>query len=230
MYVVLSNHGFLPDASPITGAVQLQPLMAGCLGGHGTATIKREQNGTYTSSRGNPTKLVHSDTARITFDLEPDEFDPSVLNATSATVTWELTETQTETFDDCVEVTESTGSGGWSADNGPGVMYGWSAPDGTLFGMVPDESKYVFEAVPPVTDIPTDDLRVAYESSTTGCGITLSGLRVPFTTLAYADAPMPTDPTTLSGTYQRTMQGGLLLVPMQVTVVWNISLVPAGSP
>jgi hypothetical protein len=228
MYLVLSNHAFLPTSQPIEGEVELQALQTGCQGGHGTVTISREKHGTYTSARNNPVQVDMLDTATITFDLAPDDVDGSSYTATHSSITWSYSLKAVETADGCSLVEGADGGGTWEADDGPSVLLGWGAPDGTLFGMVIDPERYVVNVTPPSQDMPDEDPRGWYQGNSTLCGGDIvKGLWLPYTTLAIVDGELPENPVSLSGSRTRTLEPfSTLDVPTTETVTWSVSLGP----
>ncbi|HYI32476.1 MAG TPA: hypothetical protein VEX88_03340, partial [Glaciibacter sp.] len=199
--------------------------------GRGTVTITREKHGTYTSNRNNPVEVDMVDQATITFDLVADEFDPNTLVASSASVTWSYSLNAVESADGCTIHERADGGGTWEGEDGPVVMLGWATPDGTLFGMTLDDTRYVLQAIPPTADMPEYDPRGWYQGSSSICGAAfIDGLQMPYTTMAFVDGPIPEGRSgTFSGSRTRTLppQFGLD-VPTTETVTWSFNV--EGSP
>ena len=229
-YMVVSNHDHRDAVGQ--GGVSISAVEQPCdLGGQGTVTISREQHGTYTSARDNPVEVDMVETATITFDLSADEFDPGTLNATHSTITWSHSTKSVETGEECAIVDTAEGGGSWSADEGPTVMFGWSAPDGTLFGMMPNEEMYALQVWSMDNDLPEGDPNGWVQLKTDICGEIGYGFGLPFITLAIVDGDLPDDPTSLSGSRQRQVPAlNPQLPPITETVTWSITLRPEQVP
>ena len=223
--------GLLPldaDMMPLVRAHE-----APCTGGHGTVTISREKHGTYTSNRNNPVKVDMTDTATISFELEADEFSEGIYNATHSSITWSYSLNAVESADGCEIVEVGRGQGTWEGDSGPTVMLGWSSPDGTLFGMTPDEDQYVLQAIPPRADMPDADPRGYYEVSSRLCTMTVipPGTWWPYSSMAFVSGALPEDGRTFSGSRQRTLPDLISPdVPTTETVSWSFSLDETAAP
>jgi hypothetical protein len=172
------------------------------------------------------------DSATITFDLVADEFNTEALNGANATITWNYTFTATETANGCTVVEKAEGDGSWSGSDGPSVNLGWAAPDGTIFGQILDETKYVLVALPPTVDMPEGDPRGFYQASSDICGEIQMGFKFPYTALAIVDGPIPPSRSgTFSGSRQRTIEPlfGLDDIPTIETVTWSFNVEPPPS-
>ena len=162
--------------------------------GRGTITISREKHGTYTSNRNNPVQLDSVDTATITFDLVPDEFAPGDFVADDAAISWSYGMRSVESADGCTVVESIDGGGSWTGTgpaDGPAVLNGWSAPDGTIFGMLIDDSSYVLQALPPANPDSEFNPRSWYQAKSDICGEIVFGLQMPYVTLAVVDGQIP---------------------------------------
>lgn len=231
--MVISNH----DHGDVIGrgAIGVSATDQPCdQGGSGTVTITREKHGTYTSNRNNPVQVDMTDTATITFELEADEFSEGIYNATHSSITWSYSLNAVETADECEIVEIGKGQGSWKGDDGPGVLLGWSAPDGTLFGMMIDEKQYVLNAFPPPQNLPDGDPSGYYEVSSRICGMTVipPGTWWPYVSFAIVSGALPEEGTgTFSGSRQRTLPPlNSLDLPTVETVTWSFTLGETATP
>lgn len=196
-------------------------------------TITREKHGTYISNRDNPVQVDMTDTATITFDLVPDEVDDMTLVSSSASITWSYSLNAVEAADGCTIAEKADGGGTWDGDDGPTVLIGWGDPDGTVFGLLLDETKYVLQALPPTSSHPDGDPRSWYQASSTVCGGELiPGTKLPYWTFAFVDGVLPEGGAgTFSGSRQRTLPARHELdLPTVETVTWSFAVDGAPAP
>lgn len=226
MFLIVSNHSL---TEIVRGPIEIQAMGVECAEGSGTVTITRGKHGTYTSNRNNPVEVDMTDQATITFDLVPDPYNADAFISESSSITWSYSLSAVESADGCTIEQKAGGGGTWEGSDGPTVLLGWSAPDGTLASMGLNESKYVLNAFPPTQNMPDEDPSGWYQVSSTLCGGDLiPGTWLPYATFAIVDGALPEDLTgTLSGSRTRTLPPSS---PMDVetveTVTWSFTLTP----
>ena len=196
--------------------------------GRGTVTITLEQHGTYTSPRDNPVQVDMVSTGTITFELVADELDPTSLTSETSSVTWSYSLTSTETGEECTTVEKADGGGTWEGVGGPTLLVGFASPDGTIFGMVLDETKYVLNALSPVNDLPEGDPRGWYQGSSSVCdGVFTLGIMFPYSAAALVDGPLPPGGVgTYSGSRTRELPVQFGYLPTTETVTWSFNVEP----
>ena len=136
-----------------------------------------------------------------------------------------------ESADGCTVVESIDGGGSWTGTgpaDGPSVLNGWSAPDGTIFGMLIDDSSYVLQVLPPANPDSEFNARSWYQGKSDICGEIVFGLQMPYVTLAVVDGKIPDGGVgTYSGTRQRTIpRVSDLDLPTVETVTWSFSIDP----
>jgi hypothetical protein len=197
--------------------------------GHGTVTIRQEKHVTYTSPRDNPVQHDLVDTATISFDLIPDDSDPFRLVSSHSSITWNYSLKSVETGDDCTTVETYEGSGSWEADSeGPEVLLGWGSPNGTIFDMTPDPTRYILQAFAPPNPYADGDPRGWTHGQSDVCGVFTFTGGAPYSSLALVDGPLPAGGYgTFSGSSTKEIQAiDATNQPTTLTVTWSFNVDP----
>jgi hypothetical protein len=105
---------------------------------------------------------------------------------------------------------------------------GFASPDGSIFGMVQDPTKYVLNALSPVNDLPEGDPRSWYQGSSNFCdGIFTWGTPWPYSAAALVDGLLPPGGVgTYSGSRTRELPIQFGNLPTTETVTWSFNVEP----
>lgn len=196
--------------------------------GQGTVTITLEQHGEYTSPRDFPVRVDMVSTGTITFDLVADELNPTSLAAETSSITWSYSLESTEHGEDCDTTERAQGGGTWEGEGGPIVYLGFATPDGSIMGMVQDDTKYILQALNPSNDFPDGDPRSWYHGESSFCGgIFVTSIDFPYGAVAFVDGTMPVGGVgTYSGSRTRTLPVQFGYLPTTETVTWSFTVEP----